>query len=229
MLPSPGPRCYPERVDRRVVALALGLGLGLAPACARKAEEATRSAWEAAMKAQGAGKGDASGGAGGDPNERGDAQAEAWTAVSAIIESISESLASGVATVDLEALATRLCGATPDRLDESGETVFTCEPDPKVLVDNESLEYEISESGVVGLVAPDVDASESQELLSGAMERLRSACRRPWAPVDASAENAHDEFYTCTLTSGSMVAVGRFPRDLVAGQWQFSLTVLGPG
>lgn len=212
---------------RRLAALTLAVGLVVA-ACAKKAEEAARSAWDAAVRGPGAGDGDgeSNGPGGGDDPQR---DAEEWTAVTAVVDDIGEAFAPGVATVDLEALAERLCGRPPDRREEGGEMVFTCEPDPRLLVMNESLEYEISTSGVVGIVAPDLTQAESQELLQAAKQRLSAGCRRPWATVDASAENAHDEFYTCVHDNGSTLAVGRLPRDLVAGQWQFSLAVLGPG
>lgn len=214
-------------MPRPLAALALAVGL-VATACARKAEEAARSAWDSAVRGQGAGKGDGGpggSGAGDDPQR----DAEEWTAVTGVVADIGETFAPGVSTVDVEALAERLCGRPPDRREEGGEILYTCEPEPRLIVLNESLEYEISTSGVVGIVAPDLTAADSQELLQAAKAQLGGACRRPWTAVDASAENAHDEFYTCPQTNGSTLAVGRLPRDLVAGQWQFSLAVLGPG
>ncbi|MEZ4379962.1 MAG: hypothetical protein R3A79_01350 [Nannocystaceae bacterium] len=201
----------------------------LAAGCANRAEQATREAWNAALRSDGGGGDQADGGHGGGDQADDEDERAAWAAVGDALERISETLASGVSTVNFPRLAERLCGRPVEGSDEGDRDVFHCEPEPGLEVLGESLEVELDTSGVVAYVAPDITDEESEALLQQALLRLATRCAQTWTAVPADAENAHEEFHSCPLANGPVIAVGRFPRDLAANQWQFSLVVLGPG
>lgn len=216
-------------MPRRFAALA-ALALAVAAGgCANRTEQATREAWNHAMRAGNDG-GEARDGSGRD-GDSGDDEEEraAWAAVGDALEEVSEVLASGVSTVNFERLAERLCGRPVEAADEDGRDVFHCEPEAALELLGEPLELELDTSGVVAYVAPDVTDDESEVLLQQALVRLATLCAQTWTALPADAENAHEEFHSCPLANGPVIAVGRFPRDLEANQWQFSLVVLGPG
>lgn len=214
--------------SRALAALALALAVA-AGGCANRTEQATREAWNKAMRTGGDG-GESRDGSGRD-GDGGDEEEEraAWAAVSDAIDELSETLASGVSTVNFERLAGKLCGRPVEATSEGGRDVYHCEPEAALELLGESLEIELDTSGVVAYVAPDVTDEESEELLQQALVRLATLCAQAWTAVPADAENAHEEFHSCPLANGPVIAVGRFPRDLAANQWQFSLVVLGPG
>lgn len=210
---------------RRLIAL----GLALACGCANRAEEVTRSAWDDAVRAQGAGKGSDGGDGRGHEGDADEDDVSAWREIGRTLGEIAETMASGVPTVDAARLAEHLCGREPERVRENGELTFHCIPQPPIELLGEILEIEMDERGVVGLVASDLNEEESGLFVHRALERLAELCALTWTAIAADAENAHKEFYTCPVASGPVLAVGRFPRDLAANQWQFSLVVLGPG
>lgn len=224
-------RMLPTRPVRSTLARRLGLALVLAAAggssCARRSEEAARAAWEQAVRA---GRGD--GGDGGDGGGRGGGdggrEGASWQALRKVVDEVEGTLALGVPTVDLEGLAARLCGAAPELSREDAGLVYHCDPDPPIVVQGVELQVEVDATGVVGFAAPDVDGAVSESLLQRALEHFGSACAHSWTPVQRG-ENAHEEFFTCPTASGTVIAIGRFPRDLAGNRWHFSLALLGPG
>ncbi len=211
----------------RLLGPALALAVVGAPACARRSEEAARAAWEQAVRAgrgDGGGGGDGGGRGGGDGGREG----ASWQAMRKLVDEVEGTLALGVPTVDLEGLATRLCGAAPELSREEAGLVYHCDPDPAIVLQGVDLQVEVDATGVVGFAAPDVDGAVSESLLQRALEQLGSACAHSWTPVQRG-ENAHEEFFTCPTASGTAIAIGRFPRDLAGNRWHFSLALLGPG
>lgn len=215
-------------MPRRSTLFALGVLLGAA-GCANKTEQATRQAWNSAVRETGdddkGGPGRDSAGKGGD-DESGH---RSWEEIEGSIERLGETLASGVATVDFSEVAEALCGRSTEAIDQEGTLVYNCDPEPLILIDDEPVMVEIDDSGVVSFIATNISEEESASFLEQARTRLANLCAETWTAIPADAENAHEEFYTCPMTSGTVIAVGRFPRDLDANQWHFSLVVLGPG
>ena len=211
---------------RLAAAAALAL-LGALPACARRHEQAARTAWDKAVRA-GRGPSEDRSGPGGDGDSASARDAASWRALRDLILEIDDELALGVPTVDLAGLAARLCGGEPQLSREDAGLVYYCDPDPPRIVQGAELAVEVDTTGVVGFAALDLDGDASDILLRRALDRLADACTHSWTPVQR-AEDALQEFYTCPMASGTVIAVGRFPRDLAANAWQFSLALLGPG
>jgi len=215
-------------VPRRSTLFALGVLLG-AGGCANKTEQATRQAWNSALRDQDEddkdrpGRGSAGKGSSDESGHR------SWAELEGSIERLAETLASGVATVDFAEVAEGLCGRPTDPIEQEGTLVYNCDPEPLILIDDEPVVVEIDDSGVVSFIVTNITDDESASFLKQAQTRLANLCAETWTGVPADVENAHEEFYTCPMSSGTMIAVGRFPRDLDANQWHFSLVVLGPG
>ncbi|MBK8261632.1 MAG: hypothetical protein IPK80_09860 [Nannocystis sp.] len=207
------------------------LGLYVAAAllvsgCARRSEQATRSAWEEALRrGRGASgeRGPNSGAAGATARELAE-----WRSLREDLEEVAEQLADGAPTIDFDGLAERLCGAPPAR--ERGPSVRTyhCAPATPVEISGTSLTIELDSSGVVAWTATGLDVELSDALLQRALSQLASACAQSWTPVQR-AENAFQEFFTCPLEGGAVLAIGRVQSDKQEGEWQVSLALLGPG
>jgi len=198
----------------------------IASGCARRSEQDTRSAWEEALR-----RGRGAGGGRGPDGARADAKARElaeWKALRERLEQIAEQLADGAPTVDFDGLAERLCGGPPEREREAGATIYHCMPTPPVEISGTSLALELDNSGVVAWAATGLDIELSEALLQRALSQLASACAQSWTPVQR-AENAFQEFFTCPLEGGVVLAIGRVQSEKEEGEWQVSLALLGPG
>lgn len=235
---SPPRQCYaksrtndrPRPVPRRSLLLVLSLVLlGTSNSCASKTEQATRDAWSSALQSDRKKRGERpeSGSAG-----QGKIEAESlrsWEALSHELDGLAEQLAVGISTVDFDDLAADLCGQETEAKHDDGRRVYHCAPTTAISLDGQSLEIELDDSGVIAFVAANANNETSAVLLQQALISLAKLCSQTWTGVPADPENAHKEFYTCPLESGPVIAIGRFPQDLAADQWHFSLVVLGPG
>ena len=86
-----------------------------------------------------------------------------------------------------------------------------------------ALTLELSESGVVGFVAPELDRMKAQELAAEARRTLGHLCAgSTWAAVEA-----YTDLQTCTLAGGSTLAVGRLQPRPETDRWQVSIAILG--
>ena len=89
-----------------------------------------------------------------------------------------------------------------------------------------TLTLELSRHGTVGLVATELSAKESGDLVALTLKYLAGSCAEGWTRDPG---NNTREFHTCAAPSGSTVVVGRFLSEGGGERWQFSLAVLGPG
>jgi len=210
----------------RYLALAAALGLG---ACAGRETQSTRSAWKQAIERG------APGPSGGATPSRGTtasdgADPSAWRALAGFTSSTSERLSLGTSTAPLPALIDELCAEPPEGSAAMGAEarVVHCPPKPAMEPLGHPLTLELAR-GTVGLAALDLNDKDSAALVAEALKQLAGTCAHAWTKIPSRADNAHEDFHTCMALTGSTVVLGRFPIDLGAGRWQFSLAVLGPG
>ncbi len=206
----------------------LWLCLGLT-ACAGRETQAARDAWERATNTSKANQADANKQGRGDRNNA-NTNAGTWDRLVNFASETADMLALGVSTAPLEMLVERLCAEKPDEAEfpEDAATV-RCAPKPALEPLGHKLTLELSNRGLVGMVAVDLSDQDSALLLAEALKQVGRSCARGWAKVPSQADNAHEEFHTCLTASGSLLALGRFPSDAAISRWQFSLAVLGPG
>lgn len=218
--------CYARAVRACLAALALALACS---ACAGRTTQASRTAWDKALArrsdpAVAAPRPGPRGGA------RGDGTAGTWQQVGQFTADAVDILADGSTTISLASLAERLCAVQPDTLaaDPPVEAV-RCPPKVELSPLGHTLELELGRPSSIGLFARELSDKDSAQLVRQAQQQLAGACREAWSAGRSSADNAHEEFHTCTTGTGAVLVLGRFPLDLGANRWQFSLVVLGPG
>jgi len=211
----------------RCLALAAVLGSG---ACATRETESSRKAWKQAQDRGKSGPGD-----GGAPRKGTIADAAAdpsvWRDLASFTTSTGDLLALGTSTAPLPMLIDKLCEEPPEAetmVKGREAKAVRCPPKPAMEPLGHTLTLELAR-GTVGLVATDLNDRESAALVEEGLKQLTGACADGWTKIPSRADNAHEEFHRCTARSGSVVVLGRFPLDLGAGRWQFSLAVLGPG
>lgn len=216
-------RCY-ARFVRLVLALVLA-----SSACAG-ATRTSRDAWDKAITRRDE-PGDGSAGSGGERgSKRGSRGSDGWQAIAHFVLDASERLAGGSTTVALTRLAEQLCVEVPAELEEDPAlAAVRCPPRSPLGALSHELELELGSASTIALFARDLTDPASAELVRQFQQRLKNVCRGPWRPVSRGADNALEEFHTCSTRTGAVLVLGRFPTDLGAGQWQFSLAVLGPG
>lgn len=212
---------------------ALGLALAVLASqvgCASRETNASRDAFKAAM-AKGSG---GAGGAAAGGSKRGDSpaaiDATTWKQLASFTAELAEMLSLGTTTVPLPTLIKKLCAEPPEeRRDGPEPEAVRCPPEPAMDPLGHALTLELGRGATIGLVATDLSDSDSADLVRQALKQVAGVCSRPWTQIPRQADNAHEEFHTCTAASGPVIVLGRFPSDLGAGRWQFSLAVLGPG
>lgn len=206
------------------------LVLVLASSACTGATRTSRDAWDKAITRRtdpGTGAAGAGGGRGGPKGTR---ASDVWQAISHFALDASERLAGGSTTVTLDRLAEQLCVEVPAELaGDPPPDAVRCAPKTPLAALGHDFELELGEDSTIGLFARPLSDPDSAELVRQFQQRLRGVCREPWTPVPGSADNALEEFHTCPTSTGAVLVLGRFPSDLGAGQWQFSLAVLGPG
>lgn len=205
------------------------LALVLACSACTGATQASRDAWDKAVSNRGGASKGTGGAGGGRGAQKGSNPGDTWQALAQFTTDATELLAGGSTTVSLPRLAGQLCDEVPEALadDPKAESV-RCAPKTPLAAQGRDFELELGRASTIGLFIRDLSDQASGELVRQTLQRLRSVCREPWASA-GRADNALEEFHTCPTASGATVVVGRFPNNLAAGQWQFSLAVLGPG
>lgn len=210
----------------RCLALAAAVGLG---ACASRETQSSRKAWQQALDRGEPGRTGAATPSRGTTANAG-VDPSAWRDLASFTTSSSELLSLGTSTAPLPALVDKLCAEPPEELEVNGAEAkaIRCPPKPAMDPLGHPLTLELAR-GSVGLVAVDLSDRDSAALVEESLKQLAGTCAHGWTKSPSRADNAHEDFHTCTAPSGSMVVVGRFPIDLGGGRWQFSLAVLGPG
>lgn len=212
------------------------LALVFACSACSSATQASRDAWDRAVTNQGGASKGGDGAGGGRGGQKGSGPGDTWQGLAQFTIDASELLAGGSTTVSLPRLAEQLCSAAPDVPDapdapdeDSAADSLRCAPRTPLAALGRDFELELGRSpSSIGLLADDLSDQDSSELVSQIRQRLRGVCREPWSRAD-NALAVEQEFHTCPTAGGAVLAVGRFPTDLGAGKWQFSLAVLGPG
>ena len=203
---------------------AVGLAVGLG-GCASRETAASRAAWKRAVR----GSSTASSGTGASKDGKTDgttADPSAWRDLAAFTSESAELLALGVSTAPMATLIEKLCAEPPEEdLAALAPEAVRCPPKPAMDPLGHPLALEIGR-GSVGLVATDLEARASVDLLADALKHLAGACEQGWT---RTVSDAQQEFHSCTARSGSMLVVGRFIGEGGGDRWQFSLAVLGPG
>lgn len=206
------------------------LALLLACSACKSTAEASRQAWQKAVEQGGGDPTGASAGGSGRGTTRGGGTGDGGQALAQFVSDAVELLAGGSTTASLLTLAERLCLEPPPALAEDPDLdAVRCEPKTKLVVLSHELQLELGRPSTIGASIGDLSDQDSADLVRDALKWLRALCREPWTPAPRGADNALEEFHTCPTDTGAELAVGRFPHDLGAGQWQFSLAVLGPG
>lgn len=205
------------------------LAFVLACSACTNATEKSRAAWDKAVSNRGGPSKGAGGSGGGRGGTTGSGLRDTWQGLAQFTTDASEILAGGSTTITLPRLAKRLCAEEPEALaqDPKAEAV-SCAPKTPLALLGRELELELGSDSTIGLFAREVSDQDSGELVRQTLQRLRGVCREPWT-TESRADNALKEFYRCPTATGATLMVGRFPSNLAAGQWHFSLAVLGPG
>lgn len=215
-------RCYVRSVRPLLVLVLAGV------ACT-SATEKSRRAWDKAVTGRDGPSKGAGGSGGGRGSTRGDGPRDNWQALAQFTTDASEALSGGSTTVSVPRLAKQMCGEVPEALSEDPPPdAVRCAPKSPFAALGHEFELELGRDSTIGLVAQDLSDQDSGELVRQIMQRLRGICREPWASA-SRADNALADFHRCPTATGAEVVVGRFPTNLAAGQWHFSLAVLGPG
>lgn len=205
-----------------------GLGLG---ACAARETQSSRSAWKQAVERGEPGRSNGAAPSRGNTSTN-DSDHSAWRDLASFTTSTAELLSLGTTTAPLARLVDKLCAEPPEEPGGAASgapaQALRCAPRPAMEPLGHPLTMELAR-GTVGLVAVDLSDRDSAALLEEALRQLAGTCAHGWTKIPSRADNAHEEFHTCTARSGSTVVLARFPIDLGAERWQFSLAVLGPG
>ncbi len=158
-----------------------------------------------------------------DPSSPGGvAPKQGWDRVEELLTRTTDVLVTAPSPEILAELATKWCEVEPiPRQTEHGE-VRVCYLYPPVRVKGVALTLELSANGIVGFVAPELDAIKSQEIATEARRTLAPLCARPWVNVSTALD-----LQTCTVDGGSTLAVGRLQPRPDTDRWQVSVAVLG--
>jgi hypothetical protein len=210
----------------RCLALAAVLGAG---ACATRETQSSRSAWKQAVDRGNTGPSNSAAPSRGRTSDTG-VDPSAWRELASFTTSTGDLLSLGTSTAPLATLIAKLCAEPPEETEPKGveAKAVRCPPKPAIEPLGHTLTLELAR-GTVGLVAVDLSDRDSAALVEEGLKQLAGTCAHGWTKIPSRADNAHEEFHTCTTPSGSQVVLGRFPIDLGTGRWQFSLAVLGPG
>jgi len=198
------------------------LALVLVAGCAARREARVRRNWNNEELAST----DPAGEPGGPTDEGADAvptaiQKQGWERVEELLDRTTDVLVTAPSPQVLAELAAKWCEVEPIPRQTIHGQVRVCYLYPPVRVKGVALTLELSETGIVGFVAPELDEAKSRELADAAQSSLGHLCERSWTA-------ARDlELKTCTIAGGSTLAVGRIRADPVSDRWQVSVAVLG--
>lgn len=208
---------------RRSDAFALVLAVALA-GCAARREARVRRNWDRADP----GSPDVVGEGGSSPDEQDPsspgavAPKQGWDRVEELLTRTTDVLVTAPSPDVLAELATKWCEVEPIPRETKHGEVRVCYLYPPVRVKGVALTLELSADGIVGFVAPELDAVKSEEIAVEARRALGPLCQRPW--VSASTDL---DLQTCMVDGGSTLAVGRLQPRPDTDRWQVSVAVLG--
>jgi hypothetical protein len=213
-----------------------------APACAKRTDADTRSAWQRARGGgdRDPGRGDGPG-AGDDGESPAGPRAEGWAYAAELIGRAIDVLRMAGDDVALARLAEDLCDVEPEPRPSPYGEVRVCYPAPPMEVRGRAFTLELGAAGVIGLVSVDLGASESRAMLADALRMTQRWCNGPRRTSSGGADaplpgqpksrrgdsTRRDEFHTCPVGGGPVLAVGRFPSRAEVDLWQVSVAVLG--
>lgn len=153
---------------------------------------------------------------------------ERWTEFGSALRGLAELIGSGLEWSLVEEQARELCGTPPELLGQGSEDedphAWSCTLANALELDGTLLKLELGE-GVVSLTADTLTERSSAQLVALARAAVDS-CVDGFHAVDGP---VNQEFERCTLRSGPLLFVGRFPRDLDADRWQVSIAVVDAG
>jgi hypothetical protein len=225
---------------RSVLAIAV---VACATACARRTDAETRAAWQRARGGGDTGRARGDGAGGGDEGELpAGPHAEGWAYAAELIARAIDVLRLAGDDVALARLAEDLCEVEPEPRPSPHGEVRVCFPAPPVEVRGRAFTLELGAAGVIGLVSVDLDAKESQAMLADALRMTQRWCNGPRKASTGGGETLQpasdgrprrgdsakrEEFHTCAVGGGPVLAVGRFPSRAEVDLWQVSVAVLG--
>lgn len=151
----------------------------------------------------------------------GNAPATGWSRVDDLLERTLDVMTTAPSPEVFGELAQRWCQVEPKPLNTPHGSVRVCFLDPPVMVEGIRLSLELSDRGVVGFVAQDLDASASGRLVAAARSALAHHCTNDWERPPGMT------FTSCAIAGGSTLAVGRHASDEKSAAWQVSIAVLG--
>ncbi|MEM6294275.1 MAG: hypothetical protein AAGA54_23575 [Myxococcota bacterium] len=207
-----------SRAERVGLALLMVLA-----ACANRSEARVRRAWtQSPSDARGP---TANEGEVGEAVSDGEAPVappkQGWARVDELLERSVEVLVTAPSPDVLGQLATKWCEVAPIPRETDHGSVSVCYLHPPVRVQGVALTLELSDTGVIGFVAPDLSNPKSAEVAAEARAAVQRHCEGPWTNVPDA------ELQTCELSGGSTLAVGRLKQGGEDAPWQVSIAVLG--
>ncbi|MFV8751027.1 hypothetical protein ACNOYE_10820 [Nannocystaceae bacterium ST9] len=163
----------------------------------------------------------------GEPQLDGDDEPyERWAELDAALDELAELIGSGLEWPLVDERARELCGSPPELRDAPDEPPAWACPLADVLeLDGNALVLEVGE-GVVSLTAESLTERVSEKLVALALDTAGDSCIDGFDAVEGP---VNQEFSSCTLRSGPLLYVGRFPQDLDADRWQVSIAVVDAG
>lgn len=214
---------------RRVSTLGLTIALALA-GCANRNDARVRSAWNA-----GAGKSPEDGSPGGEDGRRDPAAGndstttpkEGWERVDEVLGRALDVLTTAPSPDVFAQLANHWCEVEPIPRQTPHGQVRVCFLNPPVRVEGVALTLELSDSGIIGLVALDLTAEQSAGVATAARSATSHLCMGPWEDTPEAT------FSSCVLDGGSTLAIGRLATGTDASVeqdrsiWQVSIAILG--
>ena len=192
-------------------------------ACASRSEARVRRAWAQTPEDE-AGP-SASEGDGTEAAADGEASLappkQGWARVDELLERSMDVLMTAPSPDVLGQLATKWCEVAPIPRQTDHGSVSVCYLHPPVRVQGVALTLELSDTGVIGFVAPDLTEPKSAEVAAEAQAAVQRYCEGPWSNVPEA------ELQTCGLAGGSTLAVGRLQPGGADAPWQVSIAILG--
>ncbi len=192
--------------------------------CAARREARVRRAWTGQGDGVAA-PSDTDPTANGDDDRAGPAIAElkqGWERVEELLDRTLDVLTSAPSPEVLAELASGWCEVEPIPRETEHGAVRVCYLNPPVRIQGIALTLEMSDTGIVGFVALELDASKSLAVSTEARTKLDHLCTTPWLRPDESLD-----VQTCTVSGGSTLAVGRVQPKPETDRWQVSVAVLG--
>jgi hypothetical protein len=153
---------------------------------------------------------------------------ERWVELDQAVDGLAGLVGAGLEWPLFDAKARELCEYPPEvRVDAEGVLLraWSCPLGQPLALDDKPLVLELGE-GVASLTADALSERASGKLVALALDSTADACLDEFESVEGP---VNQEFLRCTLRTGPMLYIGRFPRDLDADRWQVSIAVVDAG